>query len=378
MAAELRLPCAMLIAVYVPLQQPTVTSSVTLLVESRRSADVVVGLLGVGACVAPIVCVAFGVVLRRPFGAIAYVPSSTASDADKHVCTPVSRLLLSRRHDWADRVAGSQFVRHYGAVFEEFVGGRQWFVLVDLSVEAVCGVLGALVDLPTQQGSGCASLKIAMVAVTAAYAVALALLRPSNTLQDAVLVSVNAMMGASVAVAVLLLRPDVGAKLAFVQGIAAVLTAVLPLFVVVLSGRALRWLRDLLQRGNAPLDPVVAQASSCYPNLLADDMDHVEDDVDSVVLLDVAEDSLSCVDDQDNVMAKVLLGERSAESACTSPEAGRLVGIKGSGGPVGPADRSDADVLMLEATGVGVSRFLPSELTSRSDLERLYDASDYI
>ena len=120
---------------------------------------------------------------------------------------------------------------------------------------AFATLLGALVDLPQQQGSGCAALKIAMVAVTAAYAIALALLRPSNTPQDAVVVSVNAAMGAAVAIAVLL-SPTVGAELAFAQGIAAVSTAVLPLLVVVLSGRALRWLRELLQRGNVPLEPV--------------------------------------------------------------------------------------------------------------------------
>jgi hypothetical protein len=105
------------------------------------------------------------------------------------------------------------------------------------------------------------------------------LLRPSNTLQDAMLVSVNAAMGASVAVAVLLLSPGVGAELAFAQGIAAVSTAVFPLLVVVLSGRALRWLRNLLQRGNVPLEPSL----SCYPRLLGDD-------VDSVELVDAAED----------------------------------------------------------------------------------------
>ena len=53
----------------------------------------------------------------------------------------------------------------------------------------------------------------------------------------------------------LLLSPS-GAELVFAPGIAAVFTAVLPLVVVVLSGRALRWLRELLQRGNVPLEPV--------------------------------------------------------------------------------------------------------------------------
>ena len=165
------------------------------------------------------------------------------------MCRRVAAALLSKRHRWRDRVRGSRFVRHYGAVFEGFVDGRQWFVLVDLGVEAVCGVLAALVDLPQQQGSGCAALKIVMVAVTAAYAAAVAALRPSNTPMDAVAVSSNAAMGAAVAVAVLLLGPGVGAQLVFAQGIVAVATAVLPLVVFVLSRRAQRRVLALLRYG---------------------------------------------------------------------------------------------------------------------------------
>jgi hypothetical protein len=100
-----------------------------------------------------------------------------------------------------------------------------------------------------------------MVVVTAVYAAAVALLRPSNTLMDAALVSVNAAMGAAVAVAVLLLSPGVGAELAFAQGIAAVSTAVLRLLVVVLSGRALRRVHRLLSwRVTGPQ----AARSSCW------------------------------------------------------------------------------------------------------------------
>jgi hypothetical protein len=145
-------------------------------------------------------------------------------------------VLLSRRHRWAAVVAGSLFVRHYGAVFEGFVDGRQWFLLVDLGTEVVCGVLGALVGLPSQQGTGCAALKIAMVAVTVTYAVALAVLRPSNTLMDAAVTAVNAGMGAAVAIVVLLQGPGIGAQLMFAQGIFAVCTALLPSVVFVLTG----------------------------------------------------------------------------------------------------------------------------------------------
>jgi hypothetical protein len=88
-----------------------------------------------------------------------------------------------------------------------------------------------------------------MVAMTAAYAAAVAALRPSNTAMDTVAVSSNAAMGAAVAVAVLLLDPGVGAQLAFAQGIVAVATALLPLVVFVLSGRARRRVLALLRYG---------------------------------------------------------------------------------------------------------------------------------
>jgi hypothetical protein len=250
-AAAMRLPAALAVA-YVPLLQPTVTSAVALLVESSRGADVTIGLLGAAACAAPIAWLWFRVLLRRPFGAVAHAAAAT----DGFVCRRGAVALLSRRHRWRDRVRGSLFVLHYGAVFEGFIDGRQWFVLVDLGMEAVCGVLGALVDLPTQQGSRCFALKVAMVAVAVAYAAAVAALRPSNTAMDAAVTAVNAAMGAAVAVAVLLLSPDVGAQLSFAQGIAALATAVLPLAVFVLSGRARRRVVALLRcgaRGETPL-----------------------------------------------------------------------------------------------------------------------------
>jgi hypothetical protein len=82
----------------------------------------------------------------------------------------------------------------------------------------------------------------------------------------------------------------------------------------------------------------VAPASPCYPSLLADDVDHADNDVDSVVLVDVLEDggpleAMHCAE------------ESSAESACASPEAGRFVGIDRGVDPVGPTFRSDLELL---------------------------------
>jgi hypothetical protein len=91
-----------------------------------------------------------------------------------------------------------------------------------------------------------------MVAVTVTYAVALAVLRPSNTPMDAAVTAVNAGMGAAVAIVVLLQGPGVGAQLAFAQGIFAVCTAVFPALAMVLSGRARRRLVGLCVSDSPP------------------------------------------------------------------------------------------------------------------------------
>ena len=90
-AAELRLPSSLVVA-YVPLLQPTVTSVVALLVESSRGADVAIGLLGV--------------LLRRPFGAVAQCAAASGKDAATEgvVCRRVAAALLSKRHRWRDGV----------------------------------------------------------------------------------------------------------------------------------------------------------------------------------------------------------------------------------------------------------------------------------
>jgi hypothetical protein len=161
-------------------------------------------------------------------------------------------------------------------VFEGFVDGRQWFVLVDLGVEAVCGVLGALVDLSEQHGSRCATLKIAMVAVTAAYAAAVAALRPSNTMHDAVLGYGNAAVGVAASVAVLL-SPTLGPSFAYAQGITAVVLAVASFAAVMVSGRILRrfvalWCRPRSSRRPSattrfPLERVPRTAKERHRNL---------------------------------------------------------------------------------------------------------------
>jgi hypothetical protein len=229
-----------LVVVYVPLLQPTVTSSATMLVKSGDGGDVMIGLLGYAVCLAPVAWLFDVLVLRKPFGAVAHYHSRVNNDDG---CRFVCAQLQSRRYRWRDREGRSRFVRRYGAVFAEFADGFHWFILVELSVEAACGVLGGLVYLPTQQSSECFALKIAMVAVQGAIAIAFAVLRPSNTTLHTMAVLSNSVMGAAVAASVLLLSPELSAQLVFAQGIAAVSAALLSVVVLVLSGRARQTLR---------------------------------------------------------------------------------------------------------------------------------------
>jgi hypothetical protein len=243
-AGALHLP-GWLIVVYVPLLQPTVTSSVTLLL--RPSADVLLGLFGLTVCAAPAAWIVRTVALRRPFLAV------TKPATGDLPASPLPRLLLSQRCGWQDRARGSGFVRHYGALFEDHVGGRHWFIVVDLSAELLMGLLGALVGLPQQQATRCAWLRAAAVAVTASFLLAVALLRPSNRLLDAAVMTSNAAVGAAGAVAVLV-SADVGPSFALAQGIvaaASVLLSLGELHPAGRAGRALRWLWAAV-RGRAP------------------------------------------------------------------------------------------------------------------------------
>jgi hypothetical protein len=358
-AASMRLPGA-LVVVYVPLLQPTVTSAVALLVESSGVADAAIAVLGVAACAAPIAWLLVPLVLRRPFGAVAHeAAASRGAGVEGAGCRGVLAALQSRRHRWRDCVRGSRFVRRYGAVFEEFVGGRQWFVLVDVSTEAVCGVLGALVDLPTQQGSGCAALKIAMVAVTLAYAAAVAVLRPSNTLMGSLIVSVNALAGVAGSVAVLL-SPTLGPRVVLAQGAVAVILVLPPLVDLVLSGRALRRLRGLLGRM-----------------------------VDEQHLASLGSSSDSFGVDGTSSLAAVMVADEASGEELPELEGRHIESIVSDAGDDRDAAEIDAltsnvphaegdagACLVLGETDVGVSLALegPSRSAYRSELELLYDS----
>ena len=248
-------------------------------------------------------------------------------------------------------------MRHYGAVFEGFVDGRQWFVLVDLSTEVVCGALGALVGLPQQQGSGCAALKIAMVAVTLAYAAAVAVLRPSNTLMGSLTASVNALAGVAGSVAVLF-SPTLGPRVVLAQGAVAVILVLPPLVDLVLSGRALRRLRGLVGRM-----------------------------VDEQHLASLGSSSDSFGVDGASSLAAIMVADEASREELPELEGRRVKSNASDAGddevdgvemdtPTSEVHHAAGTYLVLGETDVGVSLALagPSRSAYRSELELLYDS----
>ena len=105
-----------------------------------------------------------------------------------------------------------------------------------------------------------------------------------------------------------------------------------------------------------------------------------KDGVADPVLDASVELQLLAEDDVPEVMEDVcaVLNVDTPRESPTGDVSGRQCdGDEGAGGSALPGNdecSADADVLVLEDTDVGKSVFLPSPLTSRSDLERLYDA----
>jgi hypothetical protein len=330
-AGALHLP-GWLIVVYVPLLQPTVTSSVTLLL--RPSLDVVLGLFGVAVCAAPAAWIVHTVALRRPF------PAATKPATGNLSASPVLRLLLSRRCGWGDRARGSGFVRHYGALFEEHVGGRQWFVVVDLSAEVLMGLLGALVGLPQQHATRCAGLKAAAVAVTASFLLAVLALRPSNKLLDAALTTSNAAVGFGSAVAVLV-SADLGPSFALAQGIFAAGSVVLSLVDLHPAGRAGRWMRSLWSavRGFACGARPGRPWAEC------------EEYADLTVVLSVPPSEEHADDGDGRSCAAPSLRQRSSEATARMMLSGIMATVRGRGGRefCSSLERRIALALLVEA-----------------------------
>jgi hypothetical protein len=120
-------------------------------------------------------------------------------------------------------------------------------------------------------------------------------------------------------------------------------------------------------------------AQRCIRRFLWDVQDGVAAPVLADPLLDASVELQLLAED---VMEDVDAGV-SFNTPCESPTGGAPGGNREAeeraGGSASPGNdecsADDQDILMLEATGVGVSHFLPSQVASRrSDLERLYDA----
>jgi hypothetical protein len=247
-AGEMRLP-GVLIVVYQPLLQPTITSAAVLMMSSSGSAggDVLLGVAGIAASLAPVLWLVLLLLLQSPFAAVAHPHTSVRDLLDSvwrtRTRSSVSRLLFAPRFRWSDRVPGAGFVGHYGVAFDVYVAQRHWFVVVDLCTEALFGVLGAMVFFPRGNG-GCVVLRAVALSVAAAFLAAVAVLRPSNAVMDAIIVGGNAAVGVAACAAVVV-NPYFGPQFAFAQGIFAAGSVLLSLGAMALSGRMRRILRSL-------------------------------------------------------------------------------------------------------------------------------------
>ena len=76
-AGEMRLP-GVLIVVYQPLLQPTITSAVVLMMSSSGSVggDVLLGVAAIAASLAPVLWLVLLLVLQSPFAAVAHPHTS--------------------------------------------------------------------------------------------------------------------------------------------------------------------------------------------------------------------------------------------------------------------------------------------------------------
>jgi uncharacterized membrane protein len=131
------------------------------------------------------------------------------------------------------------------------------------------------VDLPQEQGSDCAALKIAMVVVTVTYAAAVAVLQPSNTLLDSVILVSNAAVGTAGNVAVLF-SPSLGPRFVLAQGIVAVVLVGSSFAALVFSGRMWRRLIALCNLSEEAAPTAAWQTPSLLPCTKQDQLHRLE------------------------------------------------------------------------------------------------------
>ncbi|CUG87701.1 transmembrane protein, putative [Bodo saltans] len=191
-----RMP-GMLIAPLSILLQPMVSNSISLIAYPVASYDLAIGVIGVVAigtlCV---VLLLHGLHVVHCLSSSPYhhrrgsggthggstwpvvwivADNSTRRKASfaQYILTPLSGWVPHRSR----REEGRAFLSQFGHIFQEFRDTQRWFAVCDLSMSTACGVISAL--KPTTE-SGCDALTWVALALTALYAVVVAVLRPCN------------------------------------------------------------------------------------------------------------------------------------------------------------------------------------------------------
>jgi hypothetical protein len=164
--------------------------------------------------------------------------------------------------EWRDVTAGSRFTARFGKLFEAYSPSRHSFLVFDLFMSALTGVLGSLMpDSP----AACHSVLVLMCVLAGVYALALALLRPYSGRLDTVLAITVAVCGFGQSVmAVLDLSAEVAATSAAVVYV-SLLSVAQFIVHVLLSSRAHRRLPFLLDRVRVLLVASAAPAAHLSP-----------------------------------------------------------------------------------------------------------------
>jgi hypothetical protein len=177
-AGSMRLPGGFVV-VFVPLLQPTVSCIVQVLHLGGYAASIAIGTTGVlfilasAAWFAWVVTVGFAASPRRsvgttPKGGSAFMRMVEWVDAPFYT--------------WSDSAVGSRFVEEYGLLFCMFTAGRHWYVVVELAIGAVCGVIGGTIPAAADSGASvCVPQRVALVVVAVVELLLVLLLRPPNT-----------------------------------------------------------------------------------------------------------------------------------------------------------------------------------------------------
>ncbi|CUG89473.1 membrane-associated protein, putative [Bodo saltans] len=128
------------------LLQPTVTMSVlSLSALGGGGGDVVLGLIGLTVYIVP--CVYLGWMTTARLQCIAIPELSTTRKRRGQEAHPskipiVVEVLVAERVKWvSQRREARVYYRHFGAVFEGYVGGRTWFVWIEMGTGLAYGVL---------------------------------------------------------------------------------------------------------------------------------------------------------------------------------------------------------------------------------------------